>query len=272
MLIVCPFCASEYALDSDRIGPAGRRVRCAACRESWLVASPSVDEDGPGDLPDVLAGADLRTSFDEAAPTDPAPAERTLVVIDAPSPAAPTSPEPEPTRLRRGLGRGGRRGRGALGRPRTTARRLAVAALLLVALAVPAAWAWRTGIVRLVPQSAVLFAAVGLPVNLVGLDFASVTSTIGEANDKAGGKPELIVEGQITNPGSRALPVPPVEIAIRGGDGALLYHWSVVAQDARLAGGATTRFRGRLLSPPPAGRSVAVTFRAGTQGAVVALQ
>ncbi|WP_203236367.1 zinc-ribbon domain-containing protein, partial [Methylobacterium crusticola] len=40
MLIVCPSCASEYTLDPDRIGPEGRKVRCAACREPWFVARP----------------------------------------------------------------------------------------------------------------------------------------------------------------------------------------------------------------------------------------
>ncbi|WP_288582600.1 zinc-ribbon domain-containing protein, partial [uncultured Methylobacterium sp.] len=43
MLIVCPACASEYTLDADKIGPAGRTVRCAACREPWFVAAPAAE-------------------------------------------------------------------------------------------------------------------------------------------------------------------------------------------------------------------------------------
>lgn len=37
MLIVCPSCASRYSIDDDKIGAAGRKVRCASCRADFFV-------------------------------------------------------------------------------------------------------------------------------------------------------------------------------------------------------------------------------------------
>jgi predicted Zn finger-like uncharacterized protein len=53
MLIVCPSCASEYAIDPEKLGPTGRQVRCALCRDTWFAAP---DGAPPGEAP---AGATL---------------------------------------------------------------------------------------------------------------------------------------------------------------------------------------------------------------------
>src|SRR6478609_5235961 len=36
MQIVCPHCQTSYAVRADSIGAAGRTVRCARCKQTWL--------------------------------------------------------------------------------------------------------------------------------------------------------------------------------------------------------------------------------------------
>lgn len=39
MPIVCPHCATSYAVDPATLGAGGRMVRCSRCRETWLARS-----------------------------------------------------------------------------------------------------------------------------------------------------------------------------------------------------------------------------------------
>lgn len=140
----------------------------------------------------------------------------------------------------------------------------ALAAALVLAL--PAAVVLRRPIVRAAPESARVFAAIGLPVNLVGLDLTDVRSGFAEEDAKR----VLIVEGAITNPGASPLAVPPLQVAVEGSAGELLYAWSTRPPRADLGPAETARFRIRLASPPPAGRRIAVTFKTDPRGATVA--
>ncbi|MDB5511170.1 MAG: hypothetical protein JWR08_653 [Enterovirga sp.] len=241
MLIVCPSCASEYTIDPDRIGAAGRAVRCAQCRESWFVAGPQ---------PTSVAVTD-----DRGEPDSPAPQSGRL--IDA-VPYVPSR-----------RGRGGARHGPAVSRAAGSGRiadRLAIAALSLLLLALPTALAARTALVRAVPETAGIFAAMGLPVNLVGVALEDVTSAL---TDEAGAR-LLVIEGTIRSVGGEAAPLPRLDYAIEGEDGTILYRWSSKPPVAEIAPRETLRFSAKLAAPPPAGRRVVVTFRTARDGDAVA--
>ena len=114
----------------------------------------------------------------------------------------------------------------------------------------------RADVVRWVPQTASLYAAIGLPVNLRGLDFADVT-TKKETQD---GVQMLVVEGTIVSTvvacGRRAAPA--LRRAQRSRPRNLQLDRTAGPQGA--AGGDTMPFRSRLASPPPEGRDVLVRF------------
>lgn len=133
------------------------------------------------------------------------------------------------------------------GLPAVTVALVASLAALLV---------WRSDVVRMVPQSASLFGAVGLPVNVRGLVFEN-TRTTGEVQQ---GMPVLIIEGSILNVTTRTVEVPRLRFAVRNGAGHEVYAWTSVTGRSILAPGERAAFRTRLASPPPDARDVIVRF------------
>jgi predicted Zn finger-like uncharacterized protein len=132
---------------------------------------------------------------------------------------------------------------------------LPTALLALVALNA-ALIAWRADVVRVVPQTASLYAAIGLPVNLRGLAFANVASAT-EAHD---GVPVLVVEGTIVSANERVAEVPRLRFSVRNRNGQEIYAWTALPSRSVLAPGETLAFRSRLASPPPEAHDVLVRF------------
>src|SRR5207245_1165464 len=116
--------------------------------------------------------------------------------------------------------------------------------------------AWRTEVVRWLPQTASLYEALHLPVNLRGLVFANITSTT-EAQD---GVPVLVIEGVIASTSARPAEVPRLRFAVRNAGGNEIYSWTALPTRAVLAAGETLAFRSRLSSPPRETHDVVVRF------------
>ncbi|KMO12680.1 zinc-ribbon domain-containing protein [Methylobacterium indicum] len=232
MLIVCPACASEYTLDPSKIGPAGRTVRCAACREPWFVAAPAAE------------------------PTLSPPGEAVFTAAEAPA-------EPTPSKTReRGAGER-KAGTAKSGEPGTgRLRRLAVAAAAVAACAAVTAAlmpAGRAGLVRALPQTARLYAAIGLPVNLRGLTFRDVAAY---QVPEASGPGRLVVEGDVVSAAKEAVAVPPLSLELRDEHGQVVYRWRAEAPRERLEPEESARFRAELPGPSAKGRQVLVRFAA----------
>ncbi len=148
-----------------------------------------------------------------------------------------------------------------IGRPRAApAPRRASLPPVVVVLGLMAALAallgLRQAIVRNVPQMAGLYAAIGAPVNLVGLDLREVRSRLVVEGERK----VLSVEGEIVNLRRDATPAPPLLVTVRGEDGRDRYAWTVRPQKSQLAPGEKIPFRARLVSPPADGADVLVRF------------
>jgi predicted Zn finger-like uncharacterized protein len=248
MLIVCPSCASEYTIDSDRVGADGRTVRCASCRTAWFVRAEKPQEVTAPDPASLAAEDGLGfPSADPEAISVEASAGRSTAdrrrKATARSPAAAIAVQASASKRRWPLG--------------------LVMAILCLGLSV-ATLAGRADIVRAFPQTAKLYAFMRLPVNLRGLDLKGVTSRISQA----GTDTFLVVEGEIANATAREVALPNLELAVIGSEGQLLYTWTNDAPRPTLGVAEATRFRARLASPPAEGRQVFVRFaRAGGGGA-----
>lgn len=111
-------------------------------------------------------------------------------------------------------------------------------------------------IVRMVPASASLYAAAGLPVNLRGLEFRTVTSRVGSESSQR----LLKVQGEIANLRSGTNQVPPIELVVQSQEGRPLYRWTAAAPKPKLGPYETLTFEARLIAPPETGRDVKVRF------------
>jgi hypothetical protein len=115
---------------------------------------------------------------------------------------------------------------------------------------------WRAALVRHFPQTASLYAAIGLPVNLRGLFFQDVKSR----SEFENGASVLVIEGTIVNLTTRGVDVPRLRFALRNASGHEVYAWTAQPAKAKLGSGNGLPFRARLASPPPDGRDVIVRF------------
>jgi hypothetical protein len=130
------------------------------------------------------------------------------------------------------------------------------AAVVAILMGVSALIALREKIVDVAPPAAKAFAAIGLPVNLAGLELREVRSHI----EMDGARKVLAVEGEIANVRRESRSVPPVALTVRGEDGQAKYAWTTRAAKSRLEPGETIAFRARLASPPESGAEVLVRF------------
>jgi hypothetical protein len=130
------------------------------------------------------------------------------------------------------------------------------AGLAVTLVAVMAVVGLREKIVSFAPPAAAVFKAVGLPVNVQGLDLRRVTSRI----LMDGPRKILAIEGEIAN--LRRLPtqVPQLALTVRGDDGQTKYSWTSPAPRNQLQPGETAPFRARLAAPPDNGTQVLVRF------------
>jgi hypothetical protein len=131
-----------------------------------------------------------------------------------------------------------------------------LAAVVLVLVGGMALIGLRERVARLMPATAPAYAAVGLPVNLAGLELRGVRSKI----LLDGARRVLAIEGEIVNLRREANRLPPVALTVRGENGQAKYAWTAPAPKARLEAGETIAFRARLASPPADGADVLVRF------------
>ena len=147
-------------------------------------------------------------------------------------------------------------------RPRRAAQRRrwfkpGLPAAILVLLALEASIVgWRADIVRLLPQTASLYAAVGLPVNLRGLSFENIRMSRSELE----GVGVWVLEGSIVNVANRPVEVPRLRLAAHNEARHEIYAWTMQPPRSVLGPGDTLPFRSRLASPPLDARELQVRF------------
>ena len=241
MEISCYSCGTSHEIPDAMLVGRGRKVRCRNCRQVWLVEALPDPNGAP--LPDGTAAA---TSDGDPTPMSGDPSTMSEPAGRRRRAKADKPPLPPGGRLS-WLARPGAQGPGS----RLPLVSLAAVGALALALVV-----FRAEVVSALPQSARLYAAAGLPVNLRGLDLARLKSRITDEN----GVSVLVIEGEVTNVAKAPVAPPPLRYAIRGADGVELYVWTARLDKPMLEPGETVAFRRRLAAPPPEGRDVLVTF------------
>ena len=129
-------------------------------------------------------------------------------------------------------------------------------AIGLVAAVAIATVGKRDVVVRAMPRTAALYQALGLRVNVRGLEFLQVAAK----NEVSG---DMTVAGEIRNVTGRRVRIPRLAFEVRDRDGATVMTWRQNAPANTLAVGRTISFAASPHHPPPEGRTVVVRFDAG---------
>ncbi len=223
--------------------------------DPWAQAAEEAIEEGAVD-PNLAARAADRSAvhFDDPVAEPPAGDwDAAFATHDAP-PLAPAEHPPSPENIESFAARRARRER-ARNQPKSLVPRPGTVIVILLAV-LGALVGWRSDVVRVMPQTASLFAAIGLPVNLRGLALTDVTTT----KEQHDGATILVVQGTITNISKQPRDVPRIRLAVRNDKGAVVYTWTSLPERTALGPGDSEPFQTRLASPPPDGRVVEVRF------------
>ena len=245
LVIYCPSCSAGLQLPRSVLATRARRICCALCEHRWIEA-PVIDQACQENAQPAEQGPELslhaeNSRSDDTPQQDPQDALKKLVdASNAPRPA------PLPKVLRP-------RPRRAKTIPSAWPRLAAVMGAMALAVV---ALAKREDIVRLAPPLAGAYAALGLPVNVQGLEWREVrTSLVTEASQKV-----LAVEGEIRNLRNQSQSLPDIQLSLRDNNGREVYVWKTPAPKADLGGGETIAFKARLASPPGSATAVRVLF------------
>lgn len=270
MLIACPNCSTSYMIDPASLGDAGRTVRCARCKTTWFASMPEMAAAGPEDDPAAAMGVirpDRGTQVGDVAAEEQATeaaqqseqeAQAPVSVTDAPpivpdQPAATPETGPETDEIENFAARRKR----LQARRKKERRSSRWTALILVLFAFNVALVGaRSEVVRFFPQTASLFAAVGLPVNLRHLKFENMRIS----KETQEGLSALVVEGTIVSVSSKPTEVPRLRFAARDASGQEVYTWNALPSRSILGPGEKLDFRSRFVSPPPNATDVMVRF------------
>jgi predicted Zn finger-like uncharacterized protein len=245
MILTCPSCTTRYFVDDTSLG-GGRSVRCAACSHTWF-AQPAL-------VLDQSAAAN-----DDLAPRGPLTREQ----VERMRRGAPTFGQ-QPSNSARLKAQ-------QLERERKQRVRAAIGAWggagAAVAAAATGAVLLREDIAGIWPQAAGAYAAVGLDVNVYGLEFADLQ--IERAYD--GPTPVLVVSGAIRNIGGDEKPAPPLRFALQDVNGAEVYSWVMRIDGRELPPGGSVPFSSTIDNPPLQAANLEATF-ASAREALNALQ
>ena len=300
MPIVCPHCATSYAVDPAALGAGGRMVRCSRCRETWLAQPEDARVVRAAGTAIGNANADVAAEWEAMANTDlantdlankdlaqhdlaPAVASHDdwaasgteardggafdAPVIDSPSISAdwPDDLDMEDSAVEN---RETRRSVSWLQRWRNPFRRRP-----------SGEWAGRR-LVSLnngcVVMAAVVIALVFWRTDMVRLlpQTAGFYKMIGLQVNLRGlalrdievgseiveGKPVLVISGAIASMARSPVTLPRLRFTVLDAQGSEIYAWNTALKQPALNPGERTIFTSRLAAPPPEGRNIDIRF------------
>ena len=243
-ILTCPACSTRYSTDAKDFPPEGRDVRCARCGHVWHQEAPVEDPD-PGIFENAPSEAetadDIRRSMDDEA--EAAIARRQARLRETAPPKKKEDKPRTPSRWRIAAAR-------AI---------LGVGWLGIVVLVLSVGWAtlaFRPILTAYWPQSASLYATIGIKPDIAALKF----SDVGYRAAIADGQPILTVSGRLVNDGGKEQSVPLIRAALIDAGRREVYHWTFAPKVLTLAPGQSTQFVTKVSSPPSAAKNLELHF------------
>lgn len=233
MILTCPECATRYFVDDARIGPEGRKVRCASCGHSWREAGSGVNA--------YAAPMTLQPNF-------------------TPAPPSFGSADEPPVKLRT-RGDVSSRLREEAVEKRKTREAVAVGAVWAVlgagfSLLAVGSVIFRADVVRLFPGTAGAYAFVRIPVNPTGLAIEAVQGGPGLQEGRAA----LKVSGVERNVETGARDAAPLRISLLDKASHKLASTVVTPSSGAIQPGETRAFTAAFIDPPLEAAAFQVEF------------
>lgn len=246
MIISCPACGTRYDIPDGAVGANGRKLKCAACGNSWHATAADAVEDEPS----AESQSDLRP-----VPNDITVAETTVAMVD-PIAALPIAPVVPPAML--------------MAEPDPVATDPASSPFDYAPPFEPkrSGWRWLIWLVALIVLLAVA-AVVVLRLNPGGIaDRLGLAQAAGASpvvisfttpparRPMNSGNELLAVAGKVTNPTATAQRVPDIRAELRDAQGRTVYAWTIGAPTPRLAPGQSAEFNAAEVDVPQAARTI----------------
>ncbi len=242
MILTCPECASRYFVDDAKVGSTGRVVRCASCGARWTARNDDVDDlfDEPEPASLASQGEAVEQLAEPAAESEAEP----------PVSALPGEELPKVFRARADAER---RLRAA-----TTTGIVWAGMAAAMAVVVVAALIFRIDVVKILPGSAGAYAAVGLPVNTVGLVIDG--ESIKAQPSMQDGHAVVTVTGEIRNITEHAVVAPPLRVELLNGKAKRVAGQLAAAADPKIPPGEVRHFAITFMDPPRTAKDLQIGF------------
>lgn len=250
MILTCPSCSARFTINTELIGPAGRKVRCGSCGHTWRQL-PTVENDAqPPPQGPIDMGVDM-------GPVDTGPADT------GPAEVGPLEVEAEPNEWD-AVRRVRRRSAAALrtrARPGVGGRGRLIAWSVLgtvVMLLIGTLWLGRGPIVTALPEAARFYELFGIGGEAPGegLALQEVTSV----RRTFDGQRRLIIEGVVANVSDNDRPVPTLRASLHDASGQELAAWYFTTDVKSLSPGERTTFSTLAQSPPDGATELTINF------------
>jgi predicted Zn finger-like uncharacterized protein len=232
MILSCPACKTRYVVPDSAIGPAGRQVRCAACRHSWHQAPPPPRAAAEPQPPLQPPPPPLRQPVPPRAASSllgPAPSEPQD--YDAFAHQPPFRPRRNPARIW---------------------TLVAIVAAMLMLAATAAVYSFG------LPELGVDIPLPGREATPLRLEYQAENRTL------ASGNALLTVTGRIGNPTNRVQRVPQIRAELRDAQGRTVYSWGISPPVSELQPGQSATFNSAEVDVPRSAKRMNLRFGAAT--------
>jgi predicted Zn finger-like uncharacterized protein len=232
MILTCPECATSYFVDDLRIPRLGRMVKCTSCGHRWRAHQERVEPERVPPEDDLLVEG----------PPVAAPPEDDLEFV-----TAPVTPIRKPETKKKP----------------SAAATIAAAVLAGLVVVGGAVVLLRQQIAGMIPATAPMFAAIGLPVNTLGLVLEGVKSK----PLLQGGRPVWSVTGAVRNVRDEPVAAPPIRLTLLDKAGKPVATLVADALNARVPPGAVRYFAITMPDPPAGAAELEIGFELPAEGA-----